>query len=546
MGKQVYKEGKIEEFSHLLDGTLILLVTATDTETTNAHKKINPLDGYDRIIKVFSGAQTYYLGKLGNYSIVHVQSAMGSMSRASSIMTTSAALKLFRSKIVVMVGIAFGVDESKQIIGDVLVSESIIPYNAKRIGKVTTIQRGIEVPSNKILLDRFKGLINSWDYPLESRPAKLIPTRMLSGEELIDNLDYRNDLLKNFPESEGGEMEGVGVSSACDGEAAWIVIKGICDFADGLKGKNKKERQTIAINSALNVVEEAFKLSSAFDALNVFSYSKQNNAKGNIVDALFDIYDISKDPYYLVRENDEVFNNRINDSGIWIFGPSGSGKSTLIYRNVLTSGKPHIQVSLQACVGESIEHIFNEILFEVASKVEGLNSIPQPKNFRECSQMLIEILKTHFSNKELVLIIEEIPISDEDSYKSFAVKIFSILISKGLDENLKKIKIVLSSINNPEKYIQDFQQKIYVDYCFMPINYWDETSISDLICLIENQKDFNISSEFRKEIIAKSKGSPRFIKKFFRSVLNLNKSDISTLKFVLGETDREFKSFRNG
>lgn len=43
-------------------------------------------------------------------------------------------------------------------------------------------------------------------------------------------------------------MEGVGLASTLSrsGNANWIIVKGICDWADGDKKENKRARQALA------------------------------------------------------------------------------------------------------------------------------------------------------------------------------------------------------------------------------------------------------------------------------------------------------------
>ncbi|MFM7591467.1 MAG: hypothetical protein ACKO85_06690, partial [Isosphaeraceae bacterium] len=55
----------------------------------------------------------------------------------------------------------------------------------------------------------------------------------------------------------GGEMEGAGLYvSAAEHKVDWILIKAICDWADGYKPVNKEERQkTAAINAAKFLIE---------------------------------------------------------------------------------------------------------------------------------------------------------------------------------------------------------------------------------------------------------------------------------------------------
>lgn len=83
---------------------------------------------------------------------------------------------------------------------------------------------------------------------------------ILSGEKLIDNNSYKNLLFKQFPNAIGGEMEGYGIYSACANQnlSEWIIIKGICDWADGNKNKNKDENQRIAVESAVSFCKSVF------------------------------------------------------------------------------------------------------------------------------------------------------------------------------------------------------------------------------------------------------------------------------------------------
>ena len=227
-----------------------LVLTATSTETEALHQKIVGIEE-GKIIRFTKDGNTYYLGLLGKYLTVHVQCSMGSIGRSSSILTVSKAIEHINPKFIIMVGIAFGVDERKQKIGDVFISKSIMPYDSKRVGKDNVISRGSECLSDRLLLNRFENIL-SWEFKLEcGSNARQIFTQVLSGESLVDNKNFRNLLIKNFPLAEGGEMEGIGLASACDGKVGWILVKGICDFADGKKSEDKNKKQNIAINAAL-------------------------------------------------------------------------------------------------------------------------------------------------------------------------------------------------------------------------------------------------------------------------------------------------------
>jgi hypothetical protein len=79
---------------------------------------------------------------------------------------------------------------------------------------------------------------------------------MLTGEKLVDNVDFRDQLYDLEPEAIGGEMEGTGLYVACqDKKVDWILVKAICDWADGQKAKDKDARQqTAALNAATFVL----------------------------------------------------------------------------------------------------------------------------------------------------------------------------------------------------------------------------------------------------------------------------------------------------
>lgn len=538
-----YKEIDQVEIAHFLKGGLILIVTATDVESNTTHQKLKPLLGHDSILKVFIGDHTYYLGVLGVYNIVHVQCSMGSISRDSSIMTVTNALNATKTKVVVMVGIAFGVDEEKQQIGDVLLSESIIPYNLKRVGKKKTIQRGIEAPSSKILLNRFKNIKTTWQHFLPNgNQPKLITTRLLSGEELVDNLTHRNKLIKANPESKGGEMEGAGVYAACDGKADWIIIKGICDFADGDKGIGKGEKQQIAIDSAISACLEIFNSPAAFKEMGILPILEEDELPpqpDNLNQVLFDVYDVAKERYYIERTNDQIFGSTLSQLGMWISGPPGCGKSNLILRNLIFSKKPFIQVSLASCIGLNMDSFFKEILFELVALTKSYEQQINPKDFSETNKLILDLLNKHFNGKELVVFIEEIPISTDDAYKDFSGKLFSLLISKNFVPGLEQVRFVLSSINSPVSHIQIFQQKIYQQLKFIQMEYWDDTDMLKLVSTVEQELNLPLPQTIRNSLLAAAKGSPRFIKKFFRSIYILNKKDEKTLEFLIAETKRE-------
>ncbi|TCT19747.1 pentapeptide repeat-containing protein [Thiobaca trueperi] len=173
-------------------------------------------------------------------------------------------------KAIIGVGIAFGVNPAEQAIGDVLVSEAIRGYELGRMNADGTFDlRDDKPPASQVLLNRFNHLRQS----CQADPNACLnwPTvrfgTLLSGNKLVDNLDYRTSLLKLEKEAIGGEMEAVGIQLAAGRfNLDWIIVKAICDWGDGHKGtKNKEKDQKFAAQNAALVVHRALALGSLYE-----------------------------------------------------------------------------------------------------------------------------------------------------------------------------------------------------------------------------------------------------------------------------------------
>jgi nucleoside phosphorylase len=179
---------------------------------------------------------------------------MGSSTPAASQATVSDAIDELMPDAVVMVGIAFGVDSDKQQIGQILISRQLQPYELQRVGTqrdggVEIIPRGDRVTASTKLIGRFRAVESTWT------GASVKFGLILSGEKLVDNVDFRNQIRRLEPKALGGEMEGAGLYTACsERKTDWIVVKAICDGGDGKKRVKKAARQKEAANQAVGFV----------------------------------------------------------------------------------------------------------------------------------------------------------------------------------------------------------------------------------------------------------------------------------------------------
>jgi nucleoside phosphorylase len=198
-------------------------------------------------------------------NVVLCQTAMGAVGRDASTIVTSELIKSWQLSAVILVGIAFGKDSTKQTIGNVLVSDRIINYEPERVGKISSENRGHEPMAGPVLLNRFRNVIG-WNFKSPSgQQCGFQIGPILSGEKLVDNLAFKQKLFEKFPTAIGGEMEGTGVAAAADRNCCeWIVAKAICDWGDGTKTKIHQE---FAAASSVALVEHVLNQPGALDAL---------------------------------------------------------------------------------------------------------------------------------------------------------------------------------------------------------------------------------------------------------------------------------------
>lgn len=229
------------------EGT-VLIVTVTNVELKAF------LDRYPGRVRRTTGGKTYYdLGHVGGARTVVVQA--NNMGPLEAYKTVDEGVRALSPRAVIMVGIAFGVRAKEQQIGDILVSELIYDYDLERVGtgeddRPWSYLRGTRVPAAERLIDRFHAGSNDWQSPPSIHFGVI-----LSGSKLVDNKEYHSALLRFAPDAIGGEMEGVGFSTAANrSKVDWLLVKGISDWADGTKGANKKAYQQMAAENAARFV----------------------------------------------------------------------------------------------------------------------------------------------------------------------------------------------------------------------------------------------------------------------------------------------------
>jgi len=229
-----------------------LLLTVTDTETQAVLTAALALTGEED--KVVHGHNNTYhdLGLIAEARTWLVRCEMGSGQPGASCVTVTKAVAEVDPKAVIMVGVCYGFDPEQQPIGTVLVSRQVHFNGLQRLdtdktGNLSQIFRGDKATSSSLLLQRFRAS------EVKFKQANVQFGLLLSDQKLIDNANYRDALRKQNPDAIGGEMEAEGLYAACEGRH-WLVVKAVCDYADGKRREHLDEQRNKAAANAASFV----------------------------------------------------------------------------------------------------------------------------------------------------------------------------------------------------------------------------------------------------------------------------------------------------
>ncbi len=279
------------DLNAMLEECSILILTANAVEqnilTQKLYNEMNARENSkQKLAEIYADGCVYQFATINNIKIVHMHpNSTSSFANGGSADTVRSALNRFRPKLVVSLGVAFGIDPAKQELGDVLLSSAIIPYDVfnKDINGVIWLRNEDKYVTHEAL-NAWNVLTRSPQFSLEKKASErqsLINRKlhfrwqlgtMLSGGSVLSNKKRKDALLraaKKLGEDKviGGEMEGIGVYSVCKkANVPCIIIKGICDW-----GADK------------NSWEQVIKLTNAnYSEDNVFSI-RENPATNDLI-----------------------------------------------------------------------------------------------------------------------------------------------------------------------------------------------------------------------------------------------------------------------
>ena len=192
----------------------ILLLTVKECEFLGCLSHLNP----DFSKSYFKSLGDVYFGDMGEdemkLKIAVIQCNMGAAVPKGSVVVVPNAVKFLGPKAVFCVGFCGGLNHNKVKLGDVVVSARLITYASIKITENGIRQRGVNVPLKTRLANLIRSAGYGWEAPLKD-PGKLeVKVHrdgvFLSGPEVVDNNERREELLRQFHEAIAIEMEGEG------------------------------------------------------------------------------------------------------------------------------------------------------------------------------------------------------------------------------------------------------------------------------------------------------------------------------------------------
>ena len=145
---------------------------------------------------------------------------------------------------ILAVGVCYGFDREKHLLGDVLVSKQISDFKNSKVKADGTIENRGEIKNVADFLSRVFCKRCTFNPPFkvsDTRDAKVYAGTFLSRPVLMDNKSERDKFHAAVPAAIGGEMEGGVLMKLAKQEPkkinGVIIIKGVVDYGDGTKNK---------------------------------------------------------------------------------------------------------------------------------------------------------------------------------------------------------------------------------------------------------------------------------------------------------------------
>ena len=196
----------------------VVLLTVNDFEFLAAYEILS-----EPSTAVVKDLGSVYFGDVGETKVALLQSEMGANNHAAAAEKGLKAKDYLHPNVIITLGMCFGLKEDKHKLGDLLISKSVTRYaQVRKNPDGSKVSRNDPFLVDSTIFSLFKHGKLGWTSPQRSKYQVNVYTgEILSGPELIDHEETREELKRSFPQALGGEMEAEGkhrnnfVSSFC-------------------------------------------------------------------------------------------------------------------------------------------------------------------------------------------------------------------------------------------------------------------------------------------------------------------------------------------
>ncbi|GEM_PF-3939135 len=219
-----------------------------------------------RQLDAAAGTNAYHEGGISNQSwsggrVSAIVLCLAGMGRVKAAVQTANAINDLRPAIVLLVGIAGGIQRAVSQLGDVIVGEQIFDYELQKLTDEGDQLRHEAYRGDQVLLTAARATADGWRPGLRlDREVSVSFGPIASGDKVIASAPRLDALLRQWPKLLGVEMEAGGVAAAAwfaPSRPRFLMVRGVSDFADAEKNTTDVEayRPTACASAALFAAE---------------------------------------------------------------------------------------------------------------------------------------------------------------------------------------------------------------------------------------------------------------------------------------------------
>ena len=183
-------------------------------------------------------------------------------------------------------------------------------------------------------------------------------------------------------------------------------------------------------------------------------------------------------------------------------------------------------------VEDIFRYIYGRIcLFTGEKPVSGLTT------FDEIEKEIFIVVRKHFANKSLYVLIEEIPFDfGSGKFSYFFEKLNAIIISGALNLGNSRLEFVLSTIETPKSMLPQWQAKVAGKMKFIGMGRWTMEECEQLAAMITQMTNLQWSEDYPpQKFIEKVNFSPAQIKTILNNLISIgvNQVDDDVVEMIM-------------